>query len=308
MYKISCARWKHVFLILLPLPLWMAAEKTFQSEMKPLKWPKKRDKTTLITLDKLGEELLSRYHQSQQQGEIYYYLAHQHAQGGMVFPQKVIDYAYKAVSHPLTPDQKMHLYVYRGDAFMVLNRQKRLEERRREAVDCYLQGLKDLKSFQLPDIPPVVPNNPPLPPMAMRAYKTEQDAREASRIFKEEGQKYMKAREHAEFIRTMMKHRDVLQGQIVALYGRRPIATEELKNKATSILGEGKELDRLMTAVNDRIAKLPPDQTPNMTPVETAAPAMSSKYLYLSIAAGAGAVLAIGLLILFRWRRAKRVG
>jgi hypothetical protein len=105
----------------------------------------------------------------------------------------------------------------------------------------------------------------------------------------------------------MLMHRRVLQGQIVALYGRRPIATEELKRTATNVLGEGKDLDRLMTAVNDKVAKLPPEVKQTMTPIETAPPPTpSKKYLYLSIAMGVGAVLAVVLLVLSRRRRASR--
>jgi hypothetical protein len=98
-----------------------------------------------------------------------------------------------------------------------------------------------------------------------------------------------------------------LEGQIVALYGRGPIATEELKATATNILGEGKELDRLMADVNERVSKLPPDTERIMTPIEADAPAMPSKYLYLGIALGVGAVVAAILFMLARRSRAKRV-
>jgi hypothetical protein len=207
------------FLILLIMPMLVADEGNYQADVRRIKLWTRRDKQSLIEMDKLGQELLTRYRQPEEQGEIYYYLAHQHAQGGLVFTQKVIDYAFKALEYPVTPDQKMRLYVYRGDAFQVLDRKKPFAERRREAVISYLQGLRDLESFTLPDTPPAVPNTAPKP---FPLFLKEDEARK----FEEERQKYIKAREHAEFIRTMMMHRDVLQGQIVSLYGRRPVATD----------------------------------------------------------------------------------
>jgi hypothetical protein len=156
----ACWRWG--FLILFTPSLMMAAEENFQSDVQRLKFLQRRDKVSLIAMDKLGEDLLSRYQQPQQRGEIYYYLAHQHAQGGFIFPQKAIGYARKAIQYPITPNQKMRLYIYRGDVLYVLNDKKPFTEKRRESVDSYLQGLKDLKSFQLPDAPPDVPNPPRL--------------------------------------------------------------------------------------------------------------------------------------------------
>jgi hypothetical protein len=301
MREISSARLKQFFLILLVLPLWMAAERTFQSDIRPLKFAAKRDKESLVALDKLGAELLSRYQQPQEQGEIYYYLAHQHAQGGIhVYSQKVIDYAYKALSYPVTPDQKMRLYIYRGDAFQVLDRKKTFAERRRESVDSYLQGLKDMKSFQLPDKPPDLPQSPPFNVMA----STEQQIRENQ----ESQQKYREALDHARFIQRMIRNRDVLQGQIVWLYGSRPLATEELRAAAKNALGEGKELDRLMTAVNDRIAKLPPELATG-TPLDQPSPPdpvnRSLRYLLFI-----SPLLAIGgiLLVIRLRRRTQRVG
>jgi hypothetical protein len=81
------------------------AEGNFQEDVKRGKFWMKRDKASLIAMDNIGEDLLQRYREPQQQGEIYYHLAHQHAQGGLVFAQKVIDYANKTLKHPLTPDQ-----------------------------------------------------------------------------------------------------------------------------------------------------------------------------------------------------------
>lgn len=303
MNRMHLVRWKWRIVILLT-PVLVAAEEKFQADLHRIKFQRQRDKESLIAMDKVGEDLLRRYQQPGQQGEIYYYLAHQHAQGGLLFPDKVIDYACKALECSVTPDQKMRLYVYRGDASQILDRKKPFMERRRDAVISYLRGLKDLKSFQLPDKPPIVPNDAPFPSGPRgSAEKT----RKAQQQFEEARQQYLEARERAEFTRTMMKHRDVLQGQIVSMYARRPLATEELKETATSFLGEGKELDRLMAAVNDKIAKLPPEvASPSPIPIEAPAPTVSSKHLYLSIVIGAGAFMSAVILLLSRWRRSRR--
>lgn len=305
MYEIANRKRKWgTLIIFLMTPLCVAAERSFQSDVQRIKCWQQRDKSSLIALDNLGKELINRYQEPQQQGEIYYYLAHHHAQGGLIFPQEVVDYASKALACPLTPDQKMRLCVYRGDAFQVLNRKKPFTERRREAVISYFQGLKDLKKFHLPDTPPNIPNTPPTPKIF--EMSTGKEADRAQRKFEEDQKRYLEERDRAEFTRTMMMHRDVLQGQIVALYGRRPVATEELREMATRILGEGKELDRLMVAVNDKVAKLPPEEKSTLTPVENPVPASASKYRYLLAVLGAGAALAALLLLLSRWRRGQR--
>jgi hypothetical protein len=131
-------------------------------------------------------------------------------------------------------------------------------------------------------------------------------SQEEVRKQEEEQRKYEEARERAAVTRLMMMHRNVLQGQIVGMYGRKPVATKELKETATGILGEGKDLDRLMTAVNEKVAKLPPEDRQDESPVEAVTPAMPSKYLYLCLALGAGAVIAVALLLIVRRGRVNR--
>jgi hypothetical protein len=188
-----------------------------------------------------------------------------------------------------------------------MDRKKPFAQRRREAAGSYLQGLTELKRFQLPDAPPSVPNNAPFPP---GPQGSEEATQKAFRIFEEERQKYLEARERAEFTLKMMMHRKVLQGQIVSMYGRRPIATEELRSMATAALGEGKELDRLMASVREKVAKLPPETTPKMVPIPAAAATAetSSAYLYVGVALGVGAVIDVTLLLLSRRRRAPQEG
>jgi hypothetical protein len=117
-------------------------------------------------------------------------------------------------------------------------------------------------------------------------------------------------RQQIDFQREMIMHRKVLRGQITAMYGRRPLATEELRSLATQALGEGKELDRLMAVVGERVAKLPPETPPRMVPIPAAAATAetSSTYLYVGVALGVGALIAVGLLLLARWRRAPQEG
>jgi hypothetical protein len=256
-------------------------------------------KTPLDEVDHRGEQLLSKYSDPSDRGRIYYQLAHIHAQSGLLHPEQVIAYAKKALQCPLETSQRTRLHIYWGDALHVLDRKKPFASRRRESADVYLKRLREIIALKLPEKAPE--------PELMTMFNGP-DAKENRRKMEEQWAR----RQKIDFLREMIMHRKVLQGQVVAMYGRRPVATEELRSMATGILGEGKELDRLMAAVGDRVAKLPPETKPKMIPIPVAAaasaPAESSTYLYLGIALGVGAVIAVALLLLSRRRRAPQEG
>jgi len=207
------------------------------------------------------------------------------------------EYARKALTFPLEPPQKLILYVYMGDAFQVEDWQKPFPAKRAKAVVPYLEGLKETQRQHLPakapESPPVGASDIPPSDPGYAEYKRQHV-------------EALRAWEVAQAQKKMIGLRDVLVHQIVGLYTRPPYATEELKSIATNILGEGKEFDHLMAAVNDKVAKLPPGERQDETPMEAIAPAMRSKYLYLSIALGVGAVIAVVLLLLARRGRENR--
>ena len=290
-----CAR-KIVAIVIAVLAVDAASTCSGQSLKDDLRWiDKLRNgrRTPLDEVDRRGEELLNKYSAPNEQGRIYYQLAHMHAQSGVLRPEQVIAYATKALQCPLELSQRMRLHTYWGDALLIPKEKKPFATKRREAAPVYLKGLRNLIALKLPEKPPET---------ELMGFFNGPNAEENRR----KGEEQSARRQQIDFQREMINHRQVLQGQIVSLYGRRPVATEELKDMATNILGEGKDLDRLMTAVNDKVAKLPPEANNSVPPVEAEIPTPPSKYWYLLATIAAGAVLAAVLVLLSRWRRANR--
>jgi hypothetical protein len=247
-------------------------------------------KTPLDEVDRRGEELLKKYSNPRDRGRIYYQLAHVHAQSGVRRPEQVIAYAEAALQCPLGLSQQLRLYTYWGDALGVSKEKKPFAARRTEAAAIYLKGLREVSALKLPEKPPE-----PEPMTFFNGPDAEENRRK--------GQEQWVRRRQIDYQREMIKHRDVLQGQIVSLYGRRPVATEELRDTATKILGEGKALDRLMAAVEAKVAKLPPEdknsRTAAMTPAKPRSP--HSKFRTLGLLIGSGVALVFTLVLLF-WR------
>ena len=79
----------------------------------------------------LDRHVRAKYPGARERGQIYYMLAHVHAQSGLVHPERVIDYAKQALAQPLEPLQVPQLYVYWGDATQIARRKEPLTERRK---------------------------------------------------------------------------------------------------------------------------------------------------------------------------------
>jgi RNA polymerase sigma factor (sigma-70 family) len=190
-------------------------------------------------IDEQGRALLTKYPGPKERGQVYYHLAHIHAQTGLRRPARVVEYAKKALEHPLGPSQRARLYVYWGDAVQVARANDPLAERRKWAALPYLAGLKELLALKLPDKAPPLPDFPPV-----ELARGEADP-QAEQLRKQRES----ARRLATFQGEMIKHRDVLTRQIVAMYGRGPSAEAELGELAGRVLQERRAVDRLMAAV-----------------------------------------------------------
>lgn len=253
--------------------------------------------TQLKTVDQLGQELLQQYPNPKEQAAIYYELAHIHAQSGLREPDRVIEYARKALDFPLEPPQRMRLYVYWGDATQVKKARLPAGPQRKEAALAYLQGLKETLRYQLPDIPPELPGVSPYSGGGPGLEK-----------LREEHQQAMAARREAEFQRDMIQHRNVLTQQLVGLYSHKPYATEELEQLARQTLGDPAAVERLMKSLppaldKDRQLQAALDAkkaAARNEPVPVPTPAGWPAYLWLIVS---GIAIALAILALFYWRR-----
>jgi hypothetical protein len=255
--------------------------------------------TPLRRVDELGQELLKKYPGPKEQGAIYYQLAHIHAQSGVREPDRIIEYARKALDFPLEPSQRMRLYVYRGDAIQVKQARSPVATWRKEAALPYLQGLKGTLRYRLPEIPPELP--------IVAAYDVDGPPAEVEK-FRQEHERAVASYQEAEFQRDMIRHRNVLTQQLVGLYSRKPYATEELEQLARQTLDAPVAVERLMkslpaaiekdrqihAAIDAKNAAAQNESLPVPAPVSWAA------YLWLVVT---GTLVALAIFALFYWRR-----
>jgi hypothetical protein len=207
---------------------------------------------SLTEMDQLAGKLLRGFRDPVERGQIYYHLAHVHGQSGLHFPEKVMEYAGKALELPLQPGQRFTLYVYWGDAHRVAKRPVPPAEKRRWAAGRYLEGLKLLLPYRLPEKAPelpvvagfndVMPRGDPADPVFIR--QLQEWFRE-----KDKYDKAWAARRQAELIRGLIWEREVLAGQIVSLYHPEPAAWGEIRHIASAVLGDRAAVERLLAAV-----------------------------------------------------------
>jgi hypothetical protein len=254
--------------------------------------------TPLNRVDQLGQELLKKYSDSKEQGAIYYHLAHIHAQSGVREPDRIIEYTRKALDFPLEPSQRMRLYVYWGDAIQVKQARSPVGTWRKEAAQPYLQGLKEVLPYRLPETPPKLPR--------VTAYDVDGPPEVVERE-RQEHKREMAARQEAKFQRDMIQHRNVLTQQLVSLYSRKPYATEELEQLASEKLNDPAAVKRLMKSLPPAIEKdrqmhaaLDAKNAAARNEPPPPAPVSWAAYLWL---VGSGMLVALAIFSLYYWRR-----
>ena len=121
------------------------------SALRVLDRLRRGSKTPFDEVERSAGELLKKYPDPKDRGQIYYELAHVYAQSGLVRPQSAIDYAKKAMQCPLTPQQRIRTYGYWGSALLMLKPTDPLPKRRRAATLVFLDGLVQLQKLGLPE-------------------------------------------------------------------------------------------------------------------------------------------------------------
>lgn len=226
--------------------------------------------TPFDEVEKRCNKLLQKYTKPEEQGRIYYELTKVEGQSGLQRPAKAIEYAKKALELPQDPWKKVRLYGYWGSAIEVAHRGTHDEEMakgRREAVIPYLQGLRQLQQYNLPEV------KPPIPMASFITHPGQTDS-ETYRKLKLKQEKEVAAQKLAKLQRSMIQHRDILTLQVSGMYSRFPWASDEIRKLATRILKDEADVERLMSAVDaavqQRIQELgwepgPPDMSPPAT-------------------------------------------
>lgn len=202
--------------------------------------------TPFDEVEKRCNKLLQKYTKPEEQGRIYYELTKVEGQSGLQRPAKAIEYAKKALELTQDPWKKVRLYGYWGSAIEVAHRGTHDEEMakgRREAVIPYLQGLRQLQQYNLPEV------KPPIPMASFITHPGQTDS-ETYRKLKLKQEKEVAAQKLAKLQRSMIQHRDILTLQVSGMYSRFPWASDEIRKLATRILKDEADVERLMSAVD----------------------------------------------------------
>ena len=213
----------------------LAAAGDLLSELTEIDALREAAGTDFEKIEKRGAELLAKYPEPIDQGRIYYQLAHEYAQSGLVHPERAIAYAVKALECPLDVQLRLRLHVYWGDAWQVTGRTKAFPAPRKQAASIYLQGLKRALAVELPKRPR---------PKAYGVFGDIDATQQRKKVL------ILAENTGADFRDEILEHRRVLLGQIVRLYCRSPYAPAELERLATDILCDAAH-------VRELIAKLP---------------------------------------------------
>ena len=215
--------------------------KELRGELSRLDGMRKGTGTDFVKVDEVGRTLLKKYPGPKEQGQIYYWLAHVHAQSGLVHPERVMEYARKALEQPLEPLQVPRLYVYWGDAIQVSRAKDPPAERRKWSAVIYLAGLREVLEYSLPAKAPELPAITRILIRGPRGGINEEVRRRQAEQWA--------ARHKAEFLRDMVQHRNILVGQLAGLYQQGNVAPDELRQLAAGVLRNLWAEDRLMRAL-----------------------------------------------------------
>jgi hypothetical protein len=216
--------------------------KDLRAELSRLDGLRKGTGTDFAKVDEVGRTLLKKYPGPKEQGQIYYWLAHVHAQSGLVHPERVMEYARKALEQPLEPLQVPRLYVYWGDAIQVGRAKDPPAERRKWSAVIYLAGLREVLEYSLPAKAPELP-------VIKRASTLRLGRGGINEETRRRLAEQVAARRKAEFVREMVQHRNILVGQLAGLYQQGNVAPDELRQLAAGVLRNLWAEDRLLRAL-----------------------------------------------------------
>lgn len=227
-----------IVLLVLLLVSPVQADEDLNTSLQALQRLRRGTDTPLNEVDSRGAELLDEHSAPEAQAQIYYVLAHIHAQSGMIEADKVIRYAKEALTRPLEQGQRLRLFVYWGDAIRVRQSEESFQSRRAEAATVYFKGLAELADMELPAEAPTMP--------VMKIFSST-NAEEDDRLNREQWEIRNRIKHQTE----MIKHRDVLIGQVSSIYQRPPSAKAELEELGQQALGGSEMLSRILDVVPD---------------------------------------------------------
>jgi hypothetical protein len=266
-----------------------AAAQTLREDLQKLEGLRDGLNTPLDLVDKTGAEILNKYSAPTDRGQIYYQLAFIYGQSGLRRPEKLIEYAKKAMDLPLEEDQRLDLFIYWGDAQRFADPKSPPAERRKKAATVYLDGLRETQELSIPAKAPNVPAGMKGdvsgdPKMVAAWQKRQQEASDAQR----------KAKAQIELVQD----RDILMNQVVDLYTSPPFATDEMIEIASKKQLNPAAIDALVERVNTAIAAMPKPAPIEPAPIKPPTQPLAHKGLFIVWGSFAALLLVFALVIL----------
>jgi len=219
---------------------------TLQTKLRELDKVRNEKNIPYDEVEKRGKELLAEYTDPEEQGRIYCELVEIHANTGMVHADLIVQYAQKALDLSVDPFQRFRLYGAWGGAIDIGNthkpreQQKPLYEIRKVAVRPYLEGLKEMQAYKIPEQRPNLPG------------VSKYDGVPENSPIKKMHDEQMAARKQAEFDDKLWSSHQTLISEVVDLYSKPPYAATELRQIATKTLGDTAEVEALMKRIEDK--------------------------------------------------------
>jgi hypothetical protein len=197
-------------------------------------------------------QLAKRFSDPNDLGYLYYHVAILYAQVG-VYPERVMSYADKALALRSDLAERAILYVYKGDARRVLKDELPFRERRKNSLQIYLIGLKELEQA---DLSAEVGVELPL-------GRIDIDPRDPD--YKKIMEERKRIHQHNQKVarqRDWLKHKQVLTRQIVDMYSKSPNMLEELKSEGSRFLRSQEHLQQMVSEATSRLERKPRELSP----------------------------------------------
>jgi hypothetical protein len=224
-----------------------SGQDTLKTKLRELDKTQNGKNTPFDDVEKRGVELLNEFTDPEDQGQINFQLAEIYGKTGMIRTDLVIQHSKSALELPIDSLQRLRLYVLWGNAISLGNIHKPIQEQkpfsevRRLAVKPYLEGLKEMKKYEIPEQMPNLP-------MGGFKYDMSENAPNYQKIKKMHDDQ-MAARTEAQFDRKLWFSHQTLMNGVIDLYSRPPFAATELRQLATKILDDPEKVDALMKRI-----------------------------------------------------------
>jgi hypothetical protein len=217
---------------------------TLREELAQLEAMRNGLQTPLGLVDQKGKSLLAQYTSQTDRAEIYYLLAHVHAQSGLTHPEKIFEYSRKALDLPVTNPQRLILYIYSGDAASVQKGNSK-PDAARKAMEFYMAGLSEVAKLNLPEKPSEL--------LPVNKYDVSGSPEELQKV-KKIHQAELEQRQKAEATNKLIQYREILIDQIVSQYPSSSYSLTQFKD----ILNAKIQNKTLIDSITSRIKRTSP--------------------------------------------------